>query len=119
MSERETWTIESIQVGQPRHEVFGGQPFFTSITRRPLSGPVHLGIEGFSGDGVADHRHHGGLDKAVCVYSAAHREIWKELLQEVLPGGAFGENLTVADLLESEVHLGDRFRLGQALVEIS
>ena len=65
MSERETWTIESIQVGQPRHEVFGGQAFFTSITRRPLSGPVHLGKEGFSGDGVADHRHHGGPDKAV------------------------------------------------------
>ncbi len=119
MSERQRWTVESVQVGRPREEVFGGKAFKTAIGRPPVSGPVFLGKLGLVGDEVADPRYHGGPDKAVCVYSSAHREAWKELLQQELPPGAFGENLTVADLLESEVHIGDRFRLGRALVEIS
>ena len=79
-----------------------------------------IGYEGLNGDGQADARVHGGVDRAVCVYSGEHYSPWRETLQlPQLPFGAFGENFTTTGLLESEVCIGDIYSIGDALVQVS
>ncbi len=94
----------------------------SAIAKAPLSGPRRIGFLGLEGDEQADHRYHGGPDKALHHYPAEHYDYWRSkapdhpLLQSA---GAFGENISTRGLTEDQVCLGDRFRLGTALVEIS
>jgi MOSC domain-containing protein YiiM len=82
--------------------------------------PCWLGYEGFRGDEQADRQHHGGVDKAVCVYPFEHYAHWRESLgMPDLPLGAFGENLTLSGLVEDSVFIGDVFSLGEAIVQVS
>lgn len=111
--------IESLNIGLPKKETFPGGEVVTGICKRPTSQPLFLGKMGFEGDGVADLKHHGGEDKAVCVYSKDHYPYWEELLGIPLIPAAFGENLTVNNLLEDSVSIGDIFQLGTALVQVS
>ncbi len=72
------------------------------------------------GDGQADLKHHGGVDKAVLAYSADHYPKWRDELQMPdMPGGAFGENLTIAGCNEESVCIGDIFRTGKVTFEVS
>ncbi len=92
----------------------------TGFYKEPRTGPHWLGYEGFRSDEQADRKHHGGPEKAVCVYSAEHYPYWQETLDMPdLPHGAFGENLTIQGLLETEVCIGDHFSLGEAEVQVS
>lgn len=112
-------TIESLNIGKPRTEMFGGKEVTTGICKKPVSGPLHLKKTGFEGDGVADLKHHGGDDKAVCVYSMDHYPYWEEVLGMKMPVAAFGENLSVLNLSEDDVCIGDIFQLGTAIVIVS
>ena len=78
-----------------------------------------LSFSGFTGDGVADLLHHGGPDRAVCVYPFEHYARWNDELTTTLPPSAFGENLTVTSMLEESVHIGDIFQLGNATIQIT
>lgn len=119
-------TIASIQVGRPITE---GDPrsedplqrrWTTAFYKHPVAGRVMLGAAGLAGDGVADRRHHGGADKAVLAYAAAHYPYWRSQLDRPgLPHGAFGENLTVRELDEATVCIGDRWQIGEAVLEVS
>jgi MOSC domain-containing protein YiiM len=91
------------------------------------AGPVRLTMLGFEGDQVADPSVHGGLDKAVHFYPAEHYPAWRAdfakgglephpLLERL---GGFGENISGHGLTEDKVQIGDRFRIGSAIVEIS
>ncbi len=111
--------VESLNVGLPKKEIFDGKEIITGICKGPVSVSLHLGKLGFDGDGVADTKNHGGPDKAVCVYSLDHYPYWGELLGIKLPPAAFGENLSVSNLKEEEVCIGDIFLLGTAAVQIS
>jgi MOSC domain-containing protein YiiM len=111
--------VESLNVGLPKKEIFDGKEIITGICKGPVSVSLHLGKLGFDGDGVADTKNHGGPDKAVCVYSLDHYPYWGELLRIKLPPAAFGENLSVSNLKEEEVCIGDIFLLGTAAVQIS
>ncbi len=111
--------VESLNVGLPKKEIFDGKEIITGICKGPVSVSLHLGKLGFDGDGVADTKNHGGPDKAVCVYSLDHYPYWGELLGIKLPPAAFGENLSVSNLKEEEVCIGDIFLLGAAAVQIS
>ncbi|MNI20852.1 6-N-hydroxylaminopurine resistance protein [compost metagenome] len=71
------------------------------------------------GDGQADLRFHGGEDKALCVYCEEHYAYWAKILGKELEFGAFGENLTVRGLLESDVCIGDIFKLGEVIVQVT
>ncbi|MBJ8032143.1 MOSC domain-containing protein, partial [Bacillus cereus group sp. N21] len=71
------------------------------------------------GDGQADLVHHGGVDKAVCVYSGEHYSYWEETLNQDLEYGAFGENITVSGMREEDVCIGDTFELGEAIVQVT
>ena len=112
-------TVEGLFIGKPKP--FRGDSAST-IARGPAEGPVRLGWTGFDGDQVADPVHHGGWDKAVHLYPADHYPFWREKLPDhaLMQGyGAFGENITAPGFAEDEVRIGDRFRVGEALVEIS
>jgi MOSC domain-containing protein YiiM len=90
-----------------------------AIVKHPVDGPIHLGFQGFAGDEQADGRVHGGPDKAVCVYPLEHLPRWERELGTDLPPGAFGENLSVAGLLEDRVCIGDTFAVGEATVQVN
>lgn len=113
----------SIQVGLP--VVYPGiddpaAEWRSGIVKRPVDGPVWLGILGLEGDGQADLRNHGGPHRAVNLYPAEHYEIWRQTPGlESMSGGAFGENFTTLGLTETSACLGDAFRVGEAVIEIS
>lgn len=94
----------------------------SAIAKHPVDGPITIGIEGFVGDEQADRKHHGGPDKAIHHYAFDHYATWAEDLGDhpllAAPGG-FGENISTSGLTEADVLLGDRFRLGTALIEVS
>jgi MOSC domain-containing protein YiiM len=111
--------IESLNIGLPKKEIFFGKEIVTGICKIAVSEPLQLKKLGFEGDGVGDVKHHGGHDKAVCVYSTDHYPYWEKVLGIALPVAAFGENLSVANLLEKDICIGDVFVLGTAIVQVS
>ena len=111
--------VNAICIGLPKP--FNGAEL-SAIDKRPLEGKATFRSFGIEGDMVADTKHHGGIDMAVHQYPTDHYHAWNEVLgrHPLLTGPApFGENLMVAGLKENEVLIGDRFRLGTALLEVS
>jgi MOSC domain-containing protein YiiM len=111
--------IKSLNIGRPKPERFHGKEFLTGMCKQPVSGEVFLSMQGFEGDGVGDRRNHGGEDKAVCVYSMDHYPYWAATLNITMPAAAFGENLSVEGLREGDICIGDVFRIGTAVVQVS
>ena len=110
----------SLNVGFPRSIEWKGRTVETGIFKEPVEGRIQLGRLNLDGDRQADLTVHGGVDKAVYVYPAEHYAFWHDVYPETeLPWGMFGENFTTEGLLENDVHIGDRFRVGSALVEVS
>ncbi|MCA1300539.1 MOSC domain-containing protein [Stappia indica] len=94
----------------------------SGIAKLPVDRPLHLGREGLDGDAQGDRKHHGGPDKAVHHYPFEHYDAWRRELGAtplLAAPGAFGENLSTSGMTEATVALGDRFRLGTALIEVS
>jgi len=112
-------TIDSLQVGKPETYMHEGRPWTTAISKRKVEGPLRLLTLSFEGDGQADLEHHGGRDKAVCVYCREHYPYWEQELGVQLTSAAFGENVTLTGLLEDTVRIGDIFRMGTAVVQVS
>lgn len=118
--------ILSIQVGLPRE--LGTEnapnpmdrPWTTGFFKSPILEPVRVHSTGIRGDGQADLENHGGPHKAVLAYSAGHYAFWRDTRPNIewVPGG-FGENLTVADLTENDVCIGDQWACGGVLFEVS
>lgn len=112
--------IISLNVGKPALVLVNDQPVSTGIFKEPIDGRVMLRTLNLDGDRQADLSVHGGRDKAVYVYPSEHYLFWKHELPEMeLPWGMFGENLTTTGLLETETHIGDRFRVGSAEVKVT
>jgi MOSC domain-containing protein YiiM len=111
--------IEWLNIGRPVKEVFFGKEIITGICKKPVKGPVYLGKTGFEGDGVGDLKHHGGPDKAVCVYGVNHYPYWEGVLGIALSPAPFGENLSISGLEESAVCIGDIFEAGTSVLQIS
>ena len=112
--------ILSVNVGTPRDAVWRGEIVRTAIFKEPVAGRVALRGDNLVGDAQADLTVHGGRDKAVYGYPSEHYVYWCDWLgTPALPWGAFGENLTTEGLLEADVGIGDRFRIGSALLEVS
>ncbi len=92
----------------------------SGIFKEPVNNPVWLSYEGLDGDGQADLKHHGGPDKAVCVYPAPHYAHWQAQPDLAhMPFGGFGENITLGGATEDQLCMGDRFEFAEALLEIS
>jgi MOSC domain-containing protein YiiM len=107
--------IISLNVGLPRLVLRNEEPVSTGIFKEPVEGRVRLKTLNLDGDRQADLSVHGGPQKAVYLYPSEHYEFWKQELPDMnLPWGMFGENLTTTGLFETEVHSGDKFRIGTA-----
>lgn len=111
--------VVSIQVGKPETKHYEGKIVETALYKKPVDQDLFLAFNNFEGDAQADLKHHGGRDKAVCVYSAEHYPHWQRFFGWELGYGGFGENLTVKGLVETDVHIGDTFQLGEAVVQVS
>lgn len=112
-------TIESICTGTARP--FNGVET-SAIAKRPFAGMVQVFTDGLAPDEQADRRVHGGPEMAVHLYPLDHHDFWQsELgpLDLLKQPGAFGSNLAVRGMVESDVHIGDRFLVGTALLEVS
>lgn len=110
--------VVSLNVALPATQRYDGQEVFTGGAKRPVPRAM-LRFGGFDGDGQGDRKHHGGPDKAVCVYPFDHYAYWEKLLGRNLRPGSFSENLTVSGVLETEICIGDVFRVGEAVVQVS
>ena len=105
--------VVAISVGKPKEVEWRGRSVLTSIFKTPVSGRVHVTRFNIEGDEQSDLSVHGGAGKAVYAYPAEHYNFWRrELPDTELPWGAFGENFTTEGLLEDEVWIGDRYRVG-------
>ncbi len=110
----------SVNVAQPREVEYKGKRVSTGIFKRPVAGPVMLHWEGLEGDGQADLSVHGGVDKAAYAYPIEHYAYWAEALgRDDFSPGQFGETLTIEGVLEDDIAIGDRLRIGGALLEVS
>jgi MOSC domain-containing protein YiiM len=107
--------VVSLSVGGPREVEWEGNPVLTSIYKTPVDRRLQVRTLNIEGDEQSDLTVHGGVDKAVYVYPSEHYEHWRrELPGRDLPWSFFGENLTTEGLLEADVRIGDRFRIGSA-----
>ena len=107
--------VLSVNIGRLNVVLRNGKKVKSGIFKKPIEGLVEVNSLGFDGDCQANKKLHGGIEKAICVYPAEHYEVWRnELRRPDLSYGDFGENLTTLGLLENEVCLGDRFRIGSA-----
>ena len=112
--------IISVNVGLPQLVLRNGEPVSTGIFKKPIAGRVALRRLNLDGDRQADLSVHGGLEKAVYVYPSEHYRFWKQELPEMdLPWGMFGENFTTEGMFETEINVGDRFRIGSAEVMVT
>jgi MOSC domain-containing protein YiiM len=105
----------TICVGEPRDVQWRGQSVRTSIFKTPVSRRVRVARDNLEGDRQSDLSVHGGPEKAVYAYPAEHYGFWRRELPDIeMDWGAFGENFTTEGLLEDEVWIGDRYRVGTA-----
>lgn len=111
--------VISLNVGRPQIVLHQGRQYSTSINRTPVDGPVALTARGFVGDRVADSERHGSPDQAVCCYPHEHYAPWADRLGRAPIIPAVGENLTTTGLLEHQVCIGDTYRVGEALLQVS
>ncbi len=111
--------IVSLNVGMPRMAVHQNKEIFTGIMKMPVQDPLWLSSVNFTGDAQGDLVHHGGKEKAVCVYPYEHYAHWSGVIGKPLAYGAFGENATTRGMTETDVCIGDIFRMGEAIVQIS
>lgn len=112
--------VVSVNVGRPRDVVWHGRTVRTSIWKEPVEGPVRVSALNLEGDAQSDLSVHGGLEKAVYAYPAEHYEYWRrELSLDALPWGAFGENLTMTGVLETDLAIGDLVRIGSVELTVT
>jgi MOSC domain-containing protein YiiM len=112
--------LVSLNAGRPREILHDGEVVRTGIFKEPVAGRVWVRSLNLDGDGQADLTVHGGVYQAVYAYPLEHYAFWAaELGRDDFDYGQFGENFTVAGMLEDTVCVGDRFRIGGAVCEVT
>jgi len=111
--------LVSLNVGKAETYVYKGKEFVSAIAKRAVTGSMPLAVSPLPEDEQADQVHHGGPDKAICAYFHDHYPYWENVLERPLAPGAFGENFTLRGAVEADVRIGDTFRLGDALLQVS
>ncbi|HXE15363.1 MAG TPA: MOSC domain-containing protein [Bryobacteraceae bacterium] len=115
-----TGRILSVNVGQPRQVEVGNSLVLTSIFKSPVEGRLAVRPHNIEGDRQSDLTVHGGPNKAVYCYPHEHYEYWRQQLPNMdLPYAVFGENLTTEGFTEDIVYIGDRFRVGSAMLQVT
>src|SRR6185369_1309430 len=110
----------SVNVGCPREIAWRGKTVYTSVWKEPVVGRRMVGRLNVDGDAQGDLHGHGGEHRAVFVYQMDAYRFWeRELKRSDFTFGQFGENFTVEGLADSDVCVGDRYRIGGALFEVT
>ncbi len=113
-------TLLSVNVGMPKDVRWDGKTVHTGIWKHPVTGPRRARRLNIDGDGQGDLAGHGGEQRALLAYQIESYRHWQEFLErDDLRHGAFGENLTVDGLADDEVCIGDRYRIGEAELEVT
>ncbi|MEZ0359170.1 MOSC domain-containing protein [Mycobacterium sp. SA01] len=113
-------TLVSVNVGLPKDVQWNGRTVYTGAWKAPVSGPRMVRRLNIDGDGQGDLGGHGGENRAVLVYQVASYEYWaNELGRDDLGPGVFGENLTIDGLPDDEVCIGDRYQIGDVVLEVT
>jgi ferredoxin-NADP reductase/MOSC domain-containing protein YiiM/ferredoxin len=112
--------VVSVNVGLPQDVAWQGRTVRTAIWKRPVTGRICARRLNLDGDGQGDLGGHGGEQRAIMVYQLESYRYWANFLgrSDLVPG-IFGENLTVEGLADAEICIGDRFRIGSVVVEVS
>ena len=111
--------VASVNVGRPRDITVGDTVVRTSIWKEPIAGRVAVRGVNLAGDDQSDRRVHGGDRKAVYAYAREDLDWWGERLGQRLDPGTFGENLTTEGIDVSGARVGERWRVGSALIEVT
>ncbi|MDQ1569137.1 MAG: hypothetical protein QOF96_4017, partial [Actinomycetota bacterium] len=112
--------VLSVNVGVPRDVEWEGRIVRTGIWKEPIDGRRRVRGLNIDGDGQGDLQGHGGVNRAVFVYQIESYRYWQQFLgRDDFTYGQFGENFTVEGLADDEVCIGDRYRIGSALFEVS
>jgi MOSC domain-containing protein YiiM len=111
--------VESVNVGTPREVSWRGQTVRTAIWKAPVAGRVRVRGVNVDGDDQGNREVHGGIDKALYAYAAEDLAWWSGQLSREVPAGSFGDNLTVGGVDVSGAVVGERWRAGTTLLEVS
>src|ERR1700744_5070700 len=110
----------SVNVGLPRDIAWKGRTVHTGIWKDPVQGRCRVGRLNVDGDGQGDLAGHGGEERAVFVYQIESYHFWQQQLKRTdFVHGQFGENFTIEGLPDDAVCIGDRYRIGSALFEVT
>lgn len=109
----------SVNVGRPEGGDWTGRMGRTAIRKRPVEAPVAVARTGLRGDSVCDTTDHAGPDHAVYAFAREDLDRWGARLGADLPDGQFGENLTTHGIDVNEALIGERWRVGTALLEVA
>jgi MOSC domain-containing protein YiiM len=112
-----TGQLIGVSIGHPRP--IPGHQAKTGIFKEPVAGPVVITAQGIPDDAILDRRHHGGLDQAIYVYFQDDYEFWAGELGYAPAPGHFGENLTISGADSATICIGDRFAIGEVLLEVT
>jgi len=119
-ADRRAGSLLSVNVGLPQDVPWHGRTVRTAVWKRPAGGPVMARRLNLDGDGQGDLAGHGGEHRAVFVYQIESYRYWQEQLgRDEFSYGQFGENFTVSGLADDQVRIGDRYRAGEAVFEVT
>ncbi len=110
--------IIHLAVGKPKEYDWNRKKEFSAIGKSFVQ-VVELKKYGFIGDDVANHKFHGGIDRAVCLYPFEHYSYWEDMFNKKLNPPAFGENITATGMLEEQVYIGDIYRIGETVIQVT
>lgn len=112
--------IIATNIAKPTTIVWNGKTQTTGIYKYPTKEGIYLNKEEVKGDEVSDRKHHGGIFKACYIFSEDHYAYWQNLYPNLdFNYGIFGENLTVKGLDETKISVGDIYKIGTALVQVT
>jgi ferredoxin-NADP reductase/MOSC domain-containing protein YiiM len=120
VTERRAGSLLSVNVGLPKDVAWHGKTVHTAVWKNPVAGPREVRRLNIDGDGQGDLKGHGGEQRAVFVYQIDSYRYWREQLgRDDFTYGQFGENFTVDGLPDDKVCIGDRYRIGGAVFEVT
>ena len=112
--------IVTTNIGNRKEVNWKGKLITTGIFKYAVEKPIFLDFEDVKGDTICDRKHHGGIDQAVYGFSLRHYDYFKKLHPDLdWKLGMFGENLTMDDLDETKIHVGDTFKVGETILEVT
>ena len=110
--------IVSTYIGDRREIIHNNKKIFTGIYKYSVDTPIFLDTEEVRGDAICNRENHGGVNQAIYGYSLKHYDYFKKLHPDLeFEMGIFGENLTIDDIDETKIHVGDTFKVGEAILE--